>query len=274
MDKMIGMIVPTIDNFFFASLVRETGEILRKKGCQMILCDSSNRVESEKTAFQTLSRISVDGVICISGLNIFQEELLSENIPLVWVDRKPSSERIIPWVANDDQSAMELATDTLIRCGCRNILLLPGFLAEHQESPRVAGYRRSLEKHGLVCRPENILNRAGKKSTEQEADELVSRIIHEGNEIDGIITSSDRAAFGAITSLRRGGLYVPEDVKLISFDNSVYASLASPGITCLDRNPRQLAQTACDILEKQIAGEPVEIAHVVEVSLIARDSIR
>ena len=274
MRRTIGMIVPTVDNFFFSSLVREVGSILREKGYRMIVCDSSNGVETEKESFRMLSELGVAGVVCISGLNAFTEDLLPESIPLVWVDRRPFSKRGIPWVANDDQAAMEMATDALIKRGCRNILLLPGFLAEHQESPRVEGYRRSLEKHGLPCRQAYILNRSGERSTELEAEALVSRVIHEGNEVDGIITSSDRAAFGAITALRSGGLYIPEDVKLISFDNSVYASLAAPGITCLDRNPRQLAQKACETLEGLIEGKSVEMANVVEVSLIKRDSIR
>ena len=39
MEKKIGMIVPTVDNFFFASLVRETGQVLREKGYSMVVCD-------------------------------------------------------------------------------------------------------------------------------------------------------------------------------------------------------------------------------------------
>ena len=71
---------------------------------------------------------------------------------------------------------------------------------------------------------------------------------------DAVITSSDRAAFGVMTALHRVGLYVPEDIKLISFDNSPYSTMASPAVTALDRKPQQLAEEACRCLLDQMAG--------------------
>lgn len=66
-------------------------------------------------------------------------------------------------MANDDAAAMEEATEYLLEKGCRNILLLPGFLAEHQQSLRVVGYQRALKKRGVAFREEYILQRGGKK---------------------------------------------------------------------------------------------------------------
>ena len=96
----------------------------------------------------------------------------------------------------------------------------------------------------------------------------------QGVTVDAIITSSDRAAFGVITALHRVGLYVPEDVKLISFDNSPYSSMASPAITALDRNPGMLAETACRTLLDLIEGRPAEKETIIPVSLCRRDSTR
>lgn len=91
---------------------------------------------------------------------------------------------------------------------------------------------------------------------------------------DGIITSSDRAAFGAMKALGKVGYYAPEDVKLISFDNSPYSTMASPSITSLDRNPASLAGRACEILLDLIAGKDVQKENIISVSLVERDSTR
>lgn len=96
----------------------------------------------------------------------------------------------------------------------------------------------------------------------------------QGVAVDAIITSSDRAAFGVITALHRVGLYVPEDVKLISFDNSPYSAMASPAITALDRKARLLAETAVRCLLDRIAGKPVPPETIIPVSLCKRDSTR
>ncbi len=70
------------------------------------------------------------------------------------------------------------------------------------------------------------------------------------------------------------GFYSPEDVKLISFDNSPYSTMASPSITSLDRNPASLAAKACQILLDLIEGKEVNKENIIGVSLVERDSTR
>ena len=155
------------------------------------------------------------------------------------------------------------------------ILLLPGFLAEQQESPRVQGYRRSLEKHGIDFRQEYILQRSGIRSSEEETGELIRSLFASGLTADGLITSSDRAAFGAVRALQSIGYFVPEDVRLISFDNSSYSAMASPSVSSLDRKTDRLAAKACEILCRLMAGEKdVPMENIIEVTLQQRDSSR
>ena len=272
--KVIGMIVPTVDNAFFSALASSAAKHLYDAGYQALICSSDNDVEKEEAAFRHLTALRAEGIVCVSGLRALPEDLIAKDYPLVWVDRVPSSKHSIPWVANDDSAAMEEATEYLIEKGCRNILLMPGFLAQGQESPRVAGYRSALEKHGLPYEPRFVLNRKGERSSEAESETLVRGLLRQGHEIDAIITASDRAAFGAIAGLRSVGLYVPEDVRLISFDNSPYSAMATPSVTALDRNPGVLAEKACQILLGRIRGEAVPMENRVPVGLVRRDSTR
>ena len=274
-NKIIGMIVPTMDNSFFSSLAVQVEKFMAVKGYQTILANCENDADKEKDYLSRMALLGVDGLICVSGLSEFPEGLIPGNMPLVWVDRVPDSKRKIPWVANDDARAMEMAVDHLVERGCRNILLLPGFLAEKQESPRVRGYKAALEKHGIEFREEYVLNRKGKKSSEEETGCLIRQLFAKDDSVDGVITSSDRAAFGAITALQSIGYFVPEDVRLISFDNSTYSMMASPSITSLNRKTDILADKACNLLEGMIKGKqdlPSEI--IVPVSIDMRDSTR
>lgn len=273
--ETIGMIVPTVDNPFFASLVCQVERVLKAQGFGLLVCSSANDAETEKDNFRLLLQSSVRGILCVSGLSTLPEGLVPEDFPLVWIDRVPQSDRPIPWVANDDAQAMEAAAEYLIEKGCKNILLLPGFLAEGQQSPRVVGYRKALEAHEIPFRAEYVLQRSGKKATEAETEGLVQSILRRGLKIDGILASSDRSAFGAMAALRSVGLYVPEDVKLICFDNSPYSTMATPAITALDRNPDRLAQSACELLLRLLSGETdIPLQTVVPVSIVKRDSTR
>ncbi len=270
----VGIVIPAADNSFFASLTDSAAQCLYDLGYTALILSSANSAEKEKEHLKALVSLGVKGILCVSGLSTLPEDLLPPDFPLVWMDRQPASTRAIPLVANDDRSAMEEAAEYLIGQGCRNILLMPGYLAETRLSPRVIGYEEALKKHGIEPNPAYIVNRAGQKASETETEELVRDLMGQGLPVDGIITSSDRAAFGVITALHRVGLYVPEDVKLICFDNSPYSAMASPAITALDRNPRLLAENACRRLLDLIDGRETEQKTIIPVSLCRRDSTR
>ncbi len=271
---LVGIVIPTVDNSFFSNLADSAAGCLSALGYTALILSSLNSAEREKENLGALAALGAGGILCVSGLSALPEDLLPAGFPLVWLDRHPASAREIPLVANDDRAAMAEATEYLIGQGCRNILLMPGFLAETRTSPRVLGYEEALEKHGITPNPDYILHRAGKKSSETETEEMVRDLMGRGVSVDAIITSSDRAAFGVITALHRVGLYVPEDVKLVCFDNSPYSSMASPAITALDRNPRMLAETAVRCLLELMEGRPAEKETIIPVSLCRRDSTR
>lgn len=271
--KTIGMIIPTTDNSFFSNLAHAAEKYMAAKGYQVLIADSGNDPEREKEYLKTFGEISC-GIIDVSGLSEVPEEILKEDCPVVFVDRRPSSSKTITWVANDDAAAMKEATQYLLEKGCRSIILMPGYIAEHQENPRVTGYRSALEEAGVEFDPQYVLNRTGRGSSEQETQELVMNIMKDGKKVDAIITSSDRAAFGVTRALGKIGLYAPEDVRLIAFDNSPYSTMVSPSITAIDRNSEELSKKACEILLKKISGEEVAETTIVPVSLIKRDSTR
>ena len=271
---LVGIVIPTVDNSFFSSLSAAANRFLFESGYTPLVLSSGNSAETEKEHLRSLAAMKVKGILCVSGLGTWPDDLLPESLPLVWVDRRPESAHAVPFVANDDKAAMAEATEYLIEKGCRNILLMPGYLAENRVSPRVVGYEEALKKHGITPDPANILYRSGRKPSEVESEELIRCAMAREVRADAVITSSDRAAFGVITALHQVGLYVPEDIRLISFDNSPYSRMASPAVSALDRRPDLLAEKACECLLDRIAGRPVPPETIIPVSLIRRDSTR
>ena len=255
--KMIAMILPSTDNSFFSSLAHFSEEYLSSKGYELLICDSNNSVEREKEYLKSLSLFCA-GIIDVSGLSELSEDLLPEDYPLVFVDRKPYSIRKIPWVGNDDEAAMKQATSYLIEKGCKNILLLPGYVAGTSESPRVKGYISALKENHIEYDESYVLLRKGIKSSQEETRDIIMEQLSVGKKIDGIITSSDRSAFSVMKAIGELGYYAPEDIRLISFDNTPYSTLSSPSITSIDRNPREIAYKACEVLLKRLNKEETD----------------
>ena len=274
LPRFAGIVIPTTDNAFFSRLAVEADRFLSRQGLTALILSSDNSAEKEKEHLQTLLHLGAAGILCVSGLSALPEDLLPASYPLVFLDRHPRSAHPVPLVANDDRAAMFEATSYLISLGCRHILLMPGYLAETRTSPRVIGYEEALLKNGLHPDPGYVLNRPGRQPSEVEAEALIREIMHREQSVDAIITSSDRAAFGVITALHRVGLYVPEDVRLICFDNSPYSSMASPAITALDRQPDLLAEKAARYLLDLMDGKAVPTETLIPVHLCKRDSTR
>lgn len=273
MNERIGMIIPTTDNSFFSALSHYSEEYLSDKGYELLLCDCHNDVVREKQYLNTLSQLC-SGIIDVSGLSELIDDLLDKDFPLVFVDRRPSSNRTIPWTGNDDEAAMYEATSYLISKGCNNILLLPGYIAEYHESPRVNGYKKALEDNDIPYDETYVLNRKGLKSSQEETRDIIMDVLSQNKKIDGIITSSDRSAFSVMKAIGELGYYAPEDIKLISFDNTPYSTLSSPSITAIDRNAKDIAYKACEVLLKLLNQEETEKETVIPVSLVKRDSTR
>lgn len=272
-SKNIGMIIPTTDNSFFSSLAHNIESILNKKGYNLLICDSNNNSDNEKEYLKLLSSLC-SGIIDVSGLSELNNDQLSDDYPLVFVDRKPNSERPVPWIGNDDEKAMYEATNYLIDKGCKNILLLPGLIAEQQESPRVKGFRKALEDHNISYDESSILYRKGLKSSQEETKDIIMDVLSENKKVDAIITSSDRSAFSVMKAIGRLGFYAPEDIRLISFDNTPYSTLSSPSITAIDRKPETIAEKAAEVLLKLLNKEETENINIIPVSLVERDSTR
>ena len=273
MKDLIGMIVPTTDNSFFSSLAHYAEEYFNKKGYELLLCDSNNNVEREKEYLKTLSLLT-RGIIDVSGLSELSDDVLPNDYPLVFVDRRPSSKRSIPWVGNDDEQAMYEATSYLLEEGCANILLLPGYVAGSNDSPRIKGYRKALEDHNIDYDDSYVLLRKGLKSSQEETKDIIMEVLSEGKRIDAIITSSDRSAFSVMNALSLLGYYAPEDIRLISFDNTPYSTLSSPSITAIDRRPQEIAYKAAEVLLKLLNKQETNETNTIEVSLVKRDSTR
>ena len=220
-SQTIGLIVPDISNDFFATLALHIENYSAKHNYSVFICNSANNVQKEKDYFKSLASKCVDGIICISGLNKLTEDIIYNDIPIVCIDRYPENNKTIPRISSDDIHAAFLATEHLIKKGCRDIVFISSFTADYEKKERYLGL----------------------------------------------------AALGALYALKRANLKVPEQVKLIGFDNTLYSRLPTPSISTIERNPKMLAEKGCEVLLNMIQGKDIgSIDTIVPVVLVERES--
>ncbi len=274
-SNTIGLIIPNVTNTFFSNIAYAIETFLFEKNYSLFICNSGNNAEKERAYFRSLVSKNVDGILCISELNELPSEVMTRDIPIVSVDRHPSTPKKIPWVGNDDVEMSKCATQHLINNGCKKILFISSYHSEYSHQLRLQGYEITLRKNGLGIDKNLILERIGEKSTLEEVEELVNNSIANGLAFDGILASSEMAGIGAITALKKQNLQIPNDIKIICFDNSYLSEVSSPKMSSIERNPGYIATESCKLLLQLIHGESINKTDLfIPTKLIQRDTTK
>lgn len=161
-----------------------------------------------------------------------------------------------------------LATEHLISTGCKNILALTGDLKLQSGRDRLDGYKKALTDAGYKVREEMILQGDYTGAT---ARELINKALKKGIKFDGVFAANDLSAISAMDVLKEHGIKVPEQVKIVGFDDSPIASSSNPPITTIRQPIRELGAEVALSLLAILDGEEVA-DKLLDVELIVRES--
>ena len=267
----IGVIVPDITNELFATIVLELEKYFFDQGYSVLICNTNEEDKKEAAYFKILESKSVDGIICISGSEDLPEHIVSSGIPIVCIDRKPKGKSDAVYVESDHYLGGYIATETLIRKGCKNILILSRQRALSVNTQRLSGYLDALKDYGMPTLPEQIVGLSDDAPNFQGAKDRVFYMAKKGLSFDGIFATNDWRAYGALVALQQNHIAVPEQVKIVGFDGSSVAEYCYPAITTIQQNKRELALRASQALLDQMEGKPAAESRIVlPVALIER----
>lgn len=227
------------------------------------------RSGTEISVFSTLLKGKIDALAVLSwhasGTNIAKN--LDPKIPTIVVgdfSRSINSSN----VDVDNIKGGKLATEHLISMGCKNILAVTGDLKLQSGRDRLKGYKKALSGAEYKVREEMILEGDYTGAT---ARELINKAIKMKVAFDGVFAANDLSAISALEVLKDHGLKVPDEIKIVGFDDAPIASSSSPSITTIRQPIRELgAEVALSLLAK-LNGEEVA-DKLLDVELIVRES--
>ena len=218
----------------------------------------------------------VDGTIVISHRDAEKLPAFLERVgrPCVFLGR-PTSGAERPdgfsvahrYVDIDNVLGGRVVGDHLVQRGCRRIAVISGDLDTASARDRLAGLKAALATHGLepvAVHPGNYHPASGRT----QALELLAS----GVAFDGLFVGSDHMAVAALGVLNEAGIRVPEDVKLVGFDDAEISRLTTPTLTTMTNPWAELARIATERLLTELHGEPMIEPLILEPQLIARRS--
>ena len=273
-SNQILFIADHITNEYFASIVSEMDKYAYNSGYLISLCANRN---TEEFVSQVISR-QYDGII-VSSASFpaeYVEQFTQAGIPVVVFRRLRHQKTIeqVAYLGTGLYTGARSAVSHLIEKGCQNIVYIDRISARGHISPpddmRFGGFVDEMEANGFLVGPENII--CGCRSRE-ELEEDVKRRLRTGSQVDGIFGRNDMIACIAMTAASQIGFKVPEEIKVIGFDDSSISRFCSPKLSTVSLRKAEIAKTAIDMLTQMIGGSQPENVDF-DTTLIERDSTR
>lgn len=258
--KTIGILIPDISNQVYPEVVRGAEDVANIYDYNVILCNSDFDLEKEKEYLRVLKEKMVDGVIYMSSsLNEEILNLINElTINTVLVETK-DREGTLPSVTIDNVKAAYDSTKHLIEKGCKNIAFI-GTKKESENawSKRYDGYKKALIEANIELKDDLTYFKNLKVSSGAEG---IKTILDNGNKIDGIVCASDEIAMGVINELREREISVPNEVKVVGFNDIYAASIFYPSITTVSQPMYDMGSVAMRMLIKMLNNKTLEHGH-------------
>ena len=256
---------------FFGAAIAGVVEALVPTDKQLILAMRTRNGGDERLT-RYLGNQQVDGVVVIShhDNDQFLAVLRERAVPTVLVGRPacPESDDFgMPYVDLDNRLGGKLAAEHLIAQGCTRLATITGPLDMPAAQDRLHGWREGLEAAGIeefaMCEGD-FTPRTGRLG----AQELLAT----GERIDGVFAASDMMALTALQEFEEHGLRVPDDIRVVGFDDSAMAEDSHPPLTTITNPARAMTTEATRLLLSLIRGEEVEGPVVLTPRVLARES--
>ncbi|VUC98890.1 LacI family DNA-binding transcriptional regulator [Streptococcus pseudoporcinus] len=274
----IGLVFPPItftdrlsEPFFMQILSTITNEA--KKYHFTISIATGNSVEAleEQVKLMHLQKRVGGFIILYSELNDpVRHYLMANKIPFVIVGAPEGDENNITYIDNDNQLMAKTAINYLHNNGHKRILFITDDLQSEVASERYIGYLKGCMKLHLESKPMLLFDRSDPISVE----ELTETIFDFG--ATALIVIGDVLSVRMIQLLSYHGLKVPDDISIITFNNSTYCKLVHPYLTTFDINVENLGITSFKQLMDIISSKEQSLSQKIFVpfTLKIRESVR
>jgi LacI family repressor for deo operon, udp, cdd, tsx, nupC, and nupG len=266
----VAVVVPHISRWFFATLLEGLEWVLRDADLDVLLYHVGDAAD-RRDFFQRLpARRKVDAVVVL-GMPVRDDE--RDRLELMGVHIVAAGGQVenYPYVAIDDASAGRQAVDHLIFLKHRRIGMIAALDPAEPGWPvdpgRTAAYAAALADAGLPADPELVVTVPWGGLHGADA---MSRLLGLREPPTAVYAHSDEVALGAVRTLRRSGLRIPEDMSVVGIDDHPMAELAD--LTTVAQPVHEQGVLAGRMLLALLAGEHTEGGVTVPTRLVVRGS--
>lgn len=268
---VVGAIVPTLDHALFSRELSSIEEKLAKRGYSLIVASSNYDPTQEADLIRQMLSRNVDGLVLV-GADRSQKTydlMTGRGLPFVTTWAKSDTMKH-PQIGIDEFRAAHDVTNHLLDLGHTKF----GSILLHSKNndratARLEGIKAALSARGQILPANCVLERP---INHLEGQIGIRHLLDQSNAPTAVICGSDVFAIGTLLECKRLNISVPEQLSVVSFDNSELAPLMDPPLTTVDLAVRGIGSRAADYLLNAIGGESTPTRTVLDYQLVVRKS--
>jgi LacI family transcriptional regulator len=226
---VVALVVPDITNQLFPYIVRSAEQVLAESGYTLVLTDTNNDPDRERSQVTAMRARGVDGFIVATARwkDSVLDELAAAAVPTVLVNRRNDASRF-PYLGADDRHGIEMCVDHLKGLGHRSILHLAGPTDTSTGRERASAFRQAMRARRL---PTTRAIVSCSSFTEQAGAGAVNAVLTQGLSFTAIVAANDLLAIGAMEALTAQGIECPRDVSITGYNDVDFMRRLTPAFT-------------------------------------------
>lgn len=249
----IGVIVGNVLSPFYSIIAKTVEDIANEWDYSTILCNGDENPEKELKYLKILKSNRVDGIILTpTGKNSnYINWMIDSGVKIVLLDRLIKGTNCDAVLVDNENGAYK-AVKYLIEQGYRKIGIINGYLDRTTGRERFNGYLRALREADIS--PDDNLIKIG-NFKEDSGIKLTKELLENSNRPQAIFTTNMDMTLGAIITIKKMGITIPDELGIIGFDDPDWASILDPPLTVVSQPTYALASTAAELLIKKIENK-------------------
>jgi len=276
-SRTIGIILPAsakevYENSFYLEAVQGISHYCNGRQYMTTIVTGQDEAEI-LDAVRSMSRSGkVDGFIILYSKkeDPVIDYLFNEGLLYILIGKATQYTNQTIYIDNDNLLAGREAAEYLYQLGHRRIAYLGSDSSLMFSADRKAGYQLALASHQLPVRPEYCVE---VKNVSENNEEAIRGLLMQKDRPTAILVSDDILAVSLERVCLENHLAIPEDLSIISFNNSLFARLTSPQLTSIDIGAGQLGSEAASQIINHIENPNLLATKIiVPHHLIERDS--
>lgn len=260
----VAILLSSDTEYIFPALLGDLETFLSKEGYSISVFITNNRTDTERIILQRLSEEPLRGLIAEPSRSALPtpnfdlyEKLSATGTHIVFFHGYYSNLPPSLYVKDDNFSGGFMLGQFLIE---QNHKQIAGIfqLDTIQGQERHLGFVRAMLEAGLPIDEDTIawfttgqLTRLEKKQDTRFLSDFINQNL---SSCSAIICHNDEIAYWLIKELSYRNIHVPDDISIVSFDNSYLSELSTPGLTSLSHEPHEVAAAAVSLLIQKMQG--------------------